>query len=288
MSARTRRNNFFCNFDSIHERSVREKGELMNINGIGGTGASQNTAGMTAGKSGQMDPESKNLQQQIEKLQNDLRDISSNQEMPADTKMKKRQEIQKQISELQIQLRQHQIDVKREEREKKKEKSSFDDLMGTQKQNTQNENPNAGMSASSMTAMVSADVSMKQANVQGSTARKMEGRANVLESEIALDSGRGGSSNVGLKEAELSDAKEAAQKATSDQLASLAEAGEELKSASEKDKADNRTEDKEKEEKSVSGDEKDSGEAGKPVSDASDAEAVETQTYGYHPVDVRL
>ena len=47
----------------------------MNIKGIGGTGASPNTAGMTAGKSGQMDAESKNLQQQIEKLQNDLKEI---------------------------------------------------------------------------------------------------------------------------------------------------------------------------------------------------------------------
>lgn len=77
----------------------------MNINGVGGAGASQNTAGMTAGKNGQMDAESKNLQQQIEKLQNDLKEVSSNQEMPTDTKMKKRQEIQKQISELQPKFR---------------------------------------------------------------------------------------------------------------------------------------------------------------------------------------
>ena len=57
----------------------------------------------------------------------------------------------------------------------------------------------------------------------------MEGRANVLESEIALDG------STELKEAELADAREAAQKATSDQLASLAETGEELRSASEKE-----------------------------------------------------
>lgn len=258
----------------------------MNINGIGGAGASQNTAGMTAGKSGQMDAESKNLQQQIEKLQNDLKEVSSNQEMPADTKMKKRQEIQKQISELQIQLRQHQIDVKREEREKKKEKSSFDDLMGTKKPESQNNNLCSSMSTGSMTAMISADVSVKQAAVQGSTAQKMEGRANVLESEIALDSSRGGSTE--LKKAELADAREAAQKATSDQLSSLAQAGEELKDASEKDKTADRTEDKEKEEKGVSGEGKDSGEAGETVSGTPDAEIVETQTYGYHPVDVRL
>lgn len=283
MSARTRRNDIFCNFDNIYEWNVRGKGAFMNINGIGGAGASQNTAGMTAGKSGQMDAESKNLQQQIEKLQNDLKEVSSNQEMPADTKMKKRQEIQKQISELQIQLRQHQIDVKREEREKKKEKSSFDDLMGTKKPESQNNNPGSSMSTSSMTAMVSADVSMKQASVQGSTAQKMEGRANVLESEIAL----GGSTE--LKETELADAREAAQKATSDQLSFLAQAGEELKNASEKDMTADRTEDKGKEEKNMSGEEKDNENLSETVSDTPDTETVETQaSYGYHPVDVRL
>lgn len=261
----------------------------MNINGIGSTGASQNTAGIMTGKNGQMDAESKNLQQQIEKLQNDLKEISSNQEMPADTKMKKRQEIQKQISELQIQLRQHQIDVQREAREKKSEKSSFDDLMGTKKPESQNDNPGTGMSTGSMTAMISADVSLKQATVQGSTAQKMENRANVLETEIALDSGRGGSSNVELKEAELADARKTAQKATSDQLASLAQTQEELKNASEKDHASDRTEDGKKDEENVPGEEKDGGKPNETVSDTPDAETVETQvSYGYHPVDVRL
>ncbi|MDE7359675.1 MAG: FlxA-like family protein [Lachnospiraceae bacterium] len=260
----------------------------MNISGIGGAGASQNTAGMTAGKSGQMDAESKNLQQQIEKLQNDLKEISANADMPADTKMKKRQEIQKQISELQVQLRQHQIEARREEREKKKDKSSFDDLMGTKKENP-NGNPGVGMSSDSMTALISADVSVKQANAQGSTAQKMNGRANVLEMEIKLDGGRNGSSNVELKEAELADAKEAAQKATSSQLASLAQASEELKNASEKENTANRAEDKEKEEKSVSGEEKDGGKPDENVSDTPDAGVLEEQaSYGYHPVDVRL
>lgn len=261
----------------------------MNINGVSSTGTSPNTAGMAAGKSGQMDAESKNLQQQIEKLQNDLKEISSNQEMPADTKMKKRQEIQKQISELQIQLRQHQIDVKREEREKKSEKSSFDDLMGTNNQQSQNGNPGVGMSTGNMSAMISADISVKQAKTQGSTAKKMENKASVLETEIALDSSRGGSSNTELKEAELANAKEAAQKATSDQLASLSQAGEALKNASEKDNTQNRTEDKEKDGKTVSGEEKDSEKQTESVSDTPETEVSETQaSYNYHPVDVRL
>ncbi|MDE5939791.1 MAG: FlxA-like family protein [Lachnospiraceae bacterium] len=261
----------------------------MNINGVSGAGASQNTAGMTARKSGKMDAESKNLQQQIEKLQNDLKEISANADMTTDAKMKKRQEIQKQISELQVQLRQHQIEAKREEREKKNDKSSFDDLMGTKKQENQSGNSNIGISTDSMTAMISADVSIKQANVQGSTAQKMNGKANVLEMEIQLDSGRGGSSNVEQKEAELADVKEAAQKATSSQFASLAQAGEALKNASENESTSNRAEDKEKEEENVPGEEKDVEEPSESASDTPDTGALEEQaSYGYHPVDVRL
>lgn len=261
----------------------------MNINGIGGAGASQNTAAMSASKNGQMDPESKNLQQQIEKLQNDLKEISSNQEMPADTKMKKRQEIQKQISDLQIQLRQHQIEAKKEEREKKKEESSFDDLMGTKTQENQKGSPGVGMSTDSMTAMISADVSVKQANAQGCMAKKMEGRANVLEAEISLDGGRGGSSNVDLKEAELADAKKAAQKATSDQIASLAQAGETLQNAARSDKADHQTDDGENEENKGSSEEKDTEKSVDDISNVPDGEASgEQAAYGYHPIDVRL
>lgn len=259
----------------------------MNINAIGGAGASQNTAGMTVGKSGQMDTESKNLQQQIERLQNNLKELSANADMPADTKMKKRQEIQKQISELQIQLRQHQIDVQREAREKKNEKSSFDDLTGTKNQEKQNGSPDVGISTGSMTTMISADVSLKQADIHGSVAQKMENRANVLKQEIKLDSSRGG--DTSRKEAELADVEATSKKAASSQLTSLAEAGEELKNASEKDNTTDRTEDKEKEEKSVSGVEKDSENPGETVSDTSDAETVETPaSYGYHPVDVKL
>lgn len=261
----------------------------MNINGIGGAGTPQNTAGMTAGKSGQTDPESKNLQQQIEKLQNDLKEISANQEMPADQKMKKRQEIQKQISELQIQLRQHQIEVKKEEREKKKEGSSFDDLLGTKEQEKKNGNLNIGISTDSMSAMISADVTVKQANTQGSTARKMEGRANVLETEIKLDRGRGGGNNAEYKEAELADIREAAQKATASQMESLTQAAKTLEEAAKSDQTDKRTDDREADENKETGEEKVSEQAEKNIANASGGETIEEQAaYAYHPVDVRL
>lgn len=256
----------------------------MNVNGVNGAGLQPNPAGMGSGSGGQTDPVSKDLQNQIEKLQQDLKEISANQDMPADAKMKKRQEIQKQISELQIQLRQHQIEVKKEERQKKKEESSFDDLMGTKSQEKRNGSQNTNMSTSSMEAMISADASIKQANVNGSTAKKMENRANVLKVEIKLDGGRGGSSNVELKEAELAKTKEAAGKATASQMDSLAQAGESLQSTAKEDKADGS---KDEDEKKMSGSEdEEEKKAGTP--DISDGEALEEAGFAYHPVDVRL
>lgn len=258
----------------------------MNINGIGGAGMQPNTTGM--GADGQMDPVSKDLQKQIEKLKNDLKEISANQEMPTDAKMKKRQEIQKQISELEIQLRQHQIEAKREERQKKKEESSFDDLMGTKSQEKQSNGQNVGMSAGSMEAMISAGQSVKQANTNGSIAKKMEGRANVVEVEIQLDRGRGGSSNVNLKEAELSKLREAAEKATSSQMESLAEASETLQNAAKDEKTDGEKTDDKKTSGTAGNEEKENTSSATADEETSEASKAMEAGFAYHPVDVRL
>ena len=257
----------------------------MNINGIGGAGM-QPTKG--TGADGQMDPVSKDLQKQIEKLKNDLKEISANQEMPTEAKMKKRQEIQKQISELEIQLRQHQIEAKREERQKKKDESSFDDLMGSKSQEKQGSGQNVGMSTGSMEAMISAGQSVKQANTNGSIAKKMEGRANVVEVEMQLDGGRGGSSNVDLKEAELSKLKKAAEKATGSQMESLAEASETLRNAAKDEKADGeKTDDKKSSGKSENEEETNTSST-MADEETSEVSEVMENSFSYHPVDVRL
>ena len=273
---------------SPHTLTIRytDKEVAMNISGIGGAGMQPNTTGM--GADGQMDPVSKDLQKQIEKLKNDLKEISANQEMPTDAKMKKRQEIQKQISELEVQLRQHQIEAKREERQKKKDESSFDDLMGTKPQEKQNSNQNVGMSTGSMEAMISAGQSVKQANASGSIAKKMEGRANIVEVEIQLDSGRGGSSNVDLKEAELAKAREAAEKATGSQMESLAKASETLQSAAKDERAEGKKTDDKRASGTAENEEKEN--TSSVVTDGENSEVSEAEEAGfaYHPVDVRL
>lgn len=214
----------------------------MNINGVSGVGAQQGMAGMGAGAADQMDPISKDLRRQIENLQKQMQELSANQEMPAETKMKKRQEMQKQISELEIQLRQRQMEMKQEQARKKKESgNAFDELTGAKQLEKKNGEQNIGMSAGSMEALLSADASMKQADVHGSIATKMENRAGVLETEIMLDQGRGGSSNIGLKKEELAETKALADQAVSSQMESLAQANKTMQEAAEDDK-DKKTE----------------------------------------------
>lgn len=165
-----------------------------------------------------MDSYSKNIQNQIQAKQQELQKLSENGDMSLEDKMKKRQEIQQEISDLNMQLRQHQIEQRREQQQSKG--SSMDDMLGG-KQQAQKKSQNgqsAGLSQASMTALISADTSMKQAKVQGSVATQMQGRANVLKAEIKQ------SGSTEAKEAELADLEQKAANATASQMNTLAEA----------------------------------------------------------------
>ena len=180
------------------------------------------------------DPVSRNLTRQIEEAQKKLQELSSNDDLSMEEKMKKRQELQKQISDLDSQLRQHQMELRREAVEKSRKQeaqdSGADDLSSNQKtENAGNSNQAAGLSVGSMQALVSADGSMKQAKVQGSVAKRMEGKAGVLEAEIKLDAGRGGSTEA--KEKELAKVESKAANATKSQMNTLSGANKELEKA---------------------------------------------------------
>ena len=197
----------------------------MRINGFSGTNTQTGTMGMTQGN----DSVSKNIQNQIANAQQKLQDLSSNEEMSLEDKMKKRQEIQQEINNLNQQLRQHQIEQRKEQQSKNS--SSMDDMVaGTS--NT-SKKKDTGLSQASMQAMISADSSMKQAKVQGSMATQIQGRASVLESEIKQDAGKG---NTEKKEEELAELQAKAQSATAAQMSTLADAN---KSVEEAAKAEN-------------------------------------------------
>lgn len=188
----------------------------MTISGING-------GNLQAGQSGSaqaMDSYSRNIQKQIMNVQKQLQELSSNEKMSPEEKMKKRQELQQQINDLNMQLKQHQMEQRREKQQEKQQKTG------------------------SMEAMISADSSMKQSKVQGSVATRMKDRAGVLESEIKLDSI--GAQGASKKKEELADVEQKAMQATASQMSTLADANRTLKEAATADKKEERAEEDEK------------------------------------------
>ena len=126
-----------------------------------------------------------------------------------------------------------------------------------------------------MTAMISVGSALKQATIQGNTAKKLEGRAGVLESEIKLDKSRGGDTRA--KEEELAELEQAAMKTTSSQMSTLNDANKTMEEAAKEDDKDISTKEKETEEES---------------SDSENVQTAETtvtpQPTQYRSVDIRL
>lgn len=182
------------------------------------------------------DPVAKGLQDRIKKAQQELKELSANQDMSVEQKQKKRQELQQEINDLTMQLRQHQIEQKQKENQEKQ--NAIDELSGNSKmqengQTTEKGGVIVGLSAEGMEALISADGSKKQAQVQGTTARQLEGKANVLEEEIRQDMALGKGVNIGKKQEDMAKLRRTAQTAQTSQLNTLAEAGRELEEVSE-------------------------------------------------------
>ena len=246
----------------------------MRINGLNGANAQIREMNSVRAN----DFVSKNIQNQIANAQKELQELSANEEMSIEEKMKKRQEIQQQITDLNNQLRQHQATQRKKQQENQ---SSMDEMLGGSRKGTSKlGNRNAGLSQASMKAMLSADSAMAQAEIQGSVASKMEGRADVLETEIKLDLARGG--NVEAKQEELSKVQQKVITAESVQMNTLAEVNKEIEEV------------EKVEEKVESGAEMDKEENTRKVKDfevtetSKEVEKAETKMVAYTHVDVVL
>lgn len=269
----------------------------MKIGGLNETGiqAGQMGAGQAS------DSVSKNIQKQVADAQKRLQELSSNSEMSIEEKMKKRQEIQKQISDLNSQLRQHEMEL-RKEKQQVKGNTMEDMLGGSRKASTSKTgSQSAGLSQAGMKAIISADSAIGQAQVQGSVAAKMEGKAGILESEIKLDGARGG--DTAKKEEELAKVEQTAMSAAASQMNTLGEARKEIEQAAKADENANSTngtnsiskKDKDAKMADKTADTKDA-DAVDPAAAGNNAEAVVSETAAagvqnaayYTPVDVRL
>lgn len=210
---------------------------MMTINS--GNGVAGNVQPVRANMDMQFDSVSKSIQNQIANAQKQLQQLGENKDMTPEEKMKKRQEIQQEINNLNQQLRQHQIEKRKEQQAKN----------APEKQANNNKQKNAsdqkaGLSTTSMQAMISANSSIKQAKVQGSTAAQMEGKAGVLKMEIKLDESRGG--DTAAKETELAEVEQKAESAANGQLGTLAEANQTMTEAAKAEQAHNRMNSKDK------------------------------------------
>ena len=202
---------------------------------IGGITNASSGVQRGAGLNPQADSVSRSLQNQIAQAQKELRELSSNDSMTAEEKMKRKQEIQQEIANLNQQLRQHQMEQKREQQSARKAaeegtKNGAGVKPGDAKPGKAKPAGKAeGLSQAGMQSMLSADASVKQARVQGRTVTGMEGRAGVLKAEIRQDAG----GNTQAKEAELAEIEQRALKAETSQMNTLARANREMKKVSE-------------------------------------------------------
>ncbi|MDE6529171.1 MAG: FlxA-like family protein [Lachnospiraceae bacterium] len=216
----------------------------MTINGIGGANTQMGQMGMNQAT----DSYSRNIQSQIANAQKQMQELSSNENLSLEEKMKKRQEIQQQISDLNTQLRQHQMEQRRAAMDSSKKQqangSSMDDLLGGTKKagKTKAGSKSTGISQAGMTAMISADSSMKQAKVQGSMATNLEGTARVLKFEIEMDKKRG--VDTQKQEEDLAELEENALKATASQMHTLSEANKTLEEAAKTDREEEKSDSK--------------------------------------------
>lgn len=263
----------------MHMWHLRKGTNIMMVtNSLSGTGGLQpKLPGMNV----KMDSTSKNIQNQIANAQKKLQELSSNTEMGVEEKMKKRQEIQQEITSLQQQLRQHQI-MQRKEQQKD---ASVDDMLPARSKDKNTGNKGNGLSQAGMQAMISADSSVKQAKVQGSTVSKFEGRAGVLEAEIKQDTGKTG---VEKKQEELAALQQKAMAASAAQMSSLAEAEKAAGEASKAEQAAGGTDNKEDKENKTG---KAQEEEAVPQENANPAELVKAesvQPVAYVPVDIIL
>lgn len=241
----------------------------MQVNGIsGGNGL------MAAGAAPQgQDAVSRSIKQQIAELQKQMQQLSSNSDISAEEKMKKRQELQKEISSLNMELRQHRIEQQNAERQKAAEKqdrsSEASEPTGGKKASHQE-----GISQAGMQSIISGDASVKQAKIQGSVAKQAEGRANVLKAEMKQD---GPGKSTEAKEKQLARAEQTAAAAQSAQADTLAEANRTLKEAGKE----------ELEETEKAGDKK----TGDKIEKNQEEDGTKTEKAGqtvYEHVDVRL
>lgn len=275
--------------DCKKNRGVQKGGNNMTIGGVNGNATIGNSP---VHMSQSVDSYSKSLQNQIANAQKQLQELSKNNDLDPETKMKKRQEIQKQISDLNNQLRQHQMELRRKEQQ---EKQQSEKSVQKKEPSKKTDEETAGMSQTNMTSILSAESSISQARVQSSVSRQAQYQANIKKTELKLDRGKG---NAEKKRQEIAELEEKSQEAAVGQMSSLADANQTVKEATKTQNKDTSVDkldkDAKKEEhvdhtQDIDNEHEDVKEASSSDSKTNDTESDQTtQTPFYTRIDVRI
>ena len=199
----------------------------MNIGKVDGAGKA-----LQMGRNQENDAYSKGIQSQIMNKQKELQELSGREDLSLEERMKERQALRKEITDLENQLRQHQTELRRE-KEQEKRASMEEQLDEKERLQNTSEGKKQGISGRVMKSLISADMSMEQAEVQSSVKTRLEGQKSVLETELQLDTGRGRS--TWQKEEELAGLEEKVQNAAVFMVDILSDSREELAKVKEKE-----------------------------------------------------
>lgn len=196
----------------------------MKITGITGSGNGNAVQPFT-------DEVTKNIERQIMLAQKELTELSQNEDLSAEKKLEKKQEIQQRIAELNSQLRQHQAELRKEQQQAAAE--SMDEMLDSSQGEYKTEDYHVSISEEGMQALASAESAKVVASAYEYVATKLEGDARVLESEIKTDAQRGVYSEA--KSAALGDLEARISGVRVKQAGTLNEAAEKMQEAGEEE-----------------------------------------------------
>ncbi len=226
-----------------------------------GVGSIKPTDGLSEGQMAGAEPTdsvSKDIQNEIMNAQRQMQELSSKEDISAEEKMKKRQELRQEISNLNTQLRRHQAELSRQQR-----KAAMTENAQAEKENAQAEKENVqakedtaeerkdtgnGMSRRQMQAIAVTDSSMERTRRQEMVIARIEGGIAILQGEISQDEVLG--MDTERKREELDKQQEKVLKATASRFSALGESRKAMKEAAQ-DK--------------ISGEEGNAGSKAKPV-----------------------
>ncbi len=202
---------------------------------IGKISAVGSVSGGQAASTQLIDTVSRNIENEIFGIQRKMQELTSNEEIPAEEKMKKRQELQQEMSRLNAELRRHQAEVSREQRKEamaseEKEAKGAEQTDGTNAAKSIDkgiEDVGAELALSGIGAMLAADSSVQQAKSQGVVVGKIENGIAILKGEIQQDKLYG--TNVERKEEILAKQRKRVSRALGAQFSALGNAKQTMK-----------------------------------------------------------